>query len=387
MFSVQSKIAVFGNDQFAINTIKYILSHGKYRITMIIANSPRQYIDNMPTYTLFEAIRKHRTEFDTILIMEEMPFFDEKYLQLHFYNIGEIYILHKESKEIFDSNHLILESAIQHFDLSQKPLLRYVEFHLVDYCNLNCKGCTHFSNIYHRNDQGSLIDLASIVQQFRRLKSLCDVSIIRLMGGEPLLHPQLERILPLVRNIFPLARIFLVTNGLLIEKLSASVCESIRNNDIFINISLYRPTIAKYNEIEDFLNKNDIIHFWGNGEKCIKDEQIITRFHTCLTTNRKEKSNGYKVCYNKYCWFLRDGKIAKCGYPLLINVLNRNLGSEFKVDERDYIDIDSCTSGWDIVSFLNNPTPFCKYCCENTVEFLWESDRKAAELQDYIVEN
>lgn len=385
MFSTQNRIAIIGNDRFAVSIIRRILHDGKYQIAMIIANSQQNFFENIPTYALEEAINEHNAEFDTILIIEEMPYVDEKYFQLHLYNIGEIYILNKESKELFDINNLISESAIQHFDLSKKPLLRYVEFHLVDYCNLNCKGCTHFSNICHVEKRESTVSIDNLERQFKRLKALCDVAVIRLMGGEPLMHPQLEKILPIMRKIFPSARIFLVTNGLLLSKLPPSTFECISANDIYINISLYKPTVAKYKQIKYLLLKYNVVHFWGNGETVIKEEQIIRKFHKCLTAKYNQNNLGYMTCYNKYCWFLKDGKISKCCYPLLIQELNKNFGTEFNVTQNDYIDIYGCANGWDIINYLNKRIPFCNYCSDNIIEFMWEAGCKDAELNDYIV--
>jgi MoaA/NifB/PqqE/SkfB family radical SAM enzyme len=69
-----------------------------------------------------------------------------------------------------------------------KPVLPYVEMHVVDHCNLNCKGCSHFSPIADElfTDIG---EFTRDLQQLRRLVS--NIEVIRLMGGEPLLHPNI----------------------------------------------------------------------------------------------------------------------------------------------------------------------------------------------------
>ena len=65
-------------------------------------------------------------------------------------------------------------------ELPRRPELRYVELHLTDHCNLNCRGCTHYCPVaspwyadlaQHRRDMGRLAQL------FR------NVGTIRLMGG------------------------------------------------------------------------------------------------------------------------------------------------------------------------------------------------------------
>lgn len=384
MFNLEDRIAIYGHDRFALFVIKRIKQYGFQNVSIIISDElSGTNIYNTPVFSLYDAVKLYHKDFDKILIVEEMPYKDEKYLLLHKYGFSDVYVLLKESKEIFSSKNVLSESAIQHFNLINKPVLRYVELHLVDFCNLNCKGCTHFSNIC-KNSSEAIVNVESLKKQLEQLKKLVDVSVIRLMGGEPLLHPELDKILPIVRRIFPKARIFLVTNALLLTKLNKSVLKIIRDNDIFINISLYEPTVEKYMDIKKFLDSNSIIYFWGNGEKEIDEQQIIRNFHKCLSTKANNIVNSVD-CYNKYCWFLRNGKISKCGYPLLIHILNSEFSVDFHISDQDMIDIFECNDGWKIVEFLNNFIPFCKYCRNKTVDFKWISGRVKPELKDYVI--
>jgi molybdenum cofactor biosynthesis enzyme MoaA len=72
------------------------------------------------------------------------------------------------------------------FLLFQKPELKYLELHLTDHCNLNCKGCGHYSPIAQEN----FASFVEFKKDMLRLGHLFrNIQIIRLMGGEPLLHP------------------------------------------------------------------------------------------------------------------------------------------------------------------------------------------------------
>ena len=83
------------------------------------------------------------------------------------------------------------------------------------------------------------------------------------MGGEPLLHSELSEILPIARKYFPNSKIALVSNGLLIPKIDEQLIESIKNNNIFFNISLYQPTYKMADKIVEFLNDKNIKFFFG----------------------------------------------------------------------------------------------------------------------------
>lgn len=385
MFNLDDRIAIYGSDNFAMLIIKKIIEYGRQKISAIISNNANEKnIFGILVYSLENAIKMHFQEFDKILIVEEMPYENEKYLSLYNNGVSDIYVLIKESEEIFNSNNVISESCIQHFNLKNKPVLRYIELHIVDFCNLNCKGCTHFSNVCNKSSD-SIISIESLEIQLKKLSILCDVSIIRLMGGEPLLHPKLEQILSMVRNIFPNARIFLVTNALLLTHMKENLCKSIKKNNVFINISLYKPTVKLHKQIENFLNNKSIIYFWGNGEKIVKEEQKIKTFHKCLSTKQSKNRNACIYCYNKYCWFLRNGKISKCSYPLLIEIINKKFSMDYQVNTKDFIDIFKVINGWEIVEFLNSAIPFCKYCRDTTIEFQWKSGRIKADLEDYVI--
>jgi len=80
---------------------------------------------------------------------------------------------------------MMKRGARRALDLFRKPELRYVELHLTDHCNLNCKGCGHYCPLA----PPQYADLQQYHSDMRRLRQLFrNVRTIRLMGGEPLLH-------------------------------------------------------------------------------------------------------------------------------------------------------------------------------------------------------
>ena len=65
--------------------------------------------------------------------------------------------------------------------------MNYLEHHIVDHCNLNCGGCSHFSPLADPWFE----DFDTFKKDFLQLYDIThgNVGVIRLMGGEPLLHP------------------------------------------------------------------------------------------------------------------------------------------------------------------------------------------------------
>ncbi|MCQ2516592.1 MAG: 4Fe-4S cluster-binding domain-containing protein [Saccharofermentans sp.] len=65
-----------------------------------------------------------------------------------------------------------------------------LEFNVIKTCNLNCKGCDHFSTLSYSPD---IISLESYRTDLSRLKKLgIEIKTVGLLGGEPLLVSNIE---------------------------------------------------------------------------------------------------------------------------------------------------------------------------------------------------
>lgn len=132
--------------------------------------------------------------------------------------------------------------------LFTKPELSYLELHLTDHCNLNCKGCGHFSPLADK----WFADISVFEKDMQRLAQLfSNITDMRLMGGEPLLHPEMTKFLFASRKYFPKANISVVTNGLLLHKMMNTFWQTCSSQNITIDISVYpiKPDIEKIKKI------------------------------------------------------------------------------------------------------------------------------------------
>ncbi len=81
-----------------------------------------------------------------------------------------------------------------------RPHLHRLVVHLTDHCNLNCKGCTHFSNIA----KPAFADPEQFEREFAQLETIFSgITEIYLLGGEPLLHPHVTEFMESARKHFP----------------------------------------------------------------------------------------------------------------------------------------------------------------------------------------
>jgi hypothetical protein len=233
--------------------------------------------------------------------------------------------------------------------LRVKPSLSYLELHLVDHCNLNCKGCGHFSPIADEwfadpNEH------ARDMQQLRRLFST--IRVIRLLGGEPLLHPNIEPFLFSTRSCFPKADIRIVTNGILLDEMSDEFWEACRSGSIAIDITVYPPL----EERETFFIK--LAHAKG-----VKVRIQRTRsFYAFQNTKGNSANIGFQKCRSRmYCPNLREGKVYICPVPALVHYFNKRFGT--RIPSAGFVDIYTPNlTGWDVKEVLGKGSSTCRYC-------------------------
>ncbi|GAA5093723.1 radical SAM protein [Nocardia iowensis] len=89
-----------------------------------------------------------------------------------------------------------------------------LEINVVTHCNLSCVGCSHSSPAAAEG----FADVATVGRDFSALADVVEPVYVRLVGGEPLLHPELDQIIGAIRSAMPHAIIRLYTNGTRIDK-------------------------------------------------------------------------------------------------------------------------------------------------------------------------
>ena len=250
----------------------------------------------------------------------------------------------------------------------RKPDLPYVELHLTDHCNLDCKGCGHFSPIaahYFAEIGQYQLDMRSLSRLFH------NIGMIRLMGGEPLLHPDAASFIAVTRKTFPLADIRLVTNGILLATAPESFWTTCRDTRTTIDLTVYPPLRGR---------AEDLLTLCKSRGVTITTSQV-EEFHAHLNlTGNSDARNSFESCRSQFfCPFLRDGRLYHCGLPALIHHFNK--GFNYRIPSHSGIDIHSRSlSGRQVLQLLDRPIPNCSYCSSETVSFPWgKSELKVEE--------
>ena len=260
---------------------------------------------------------------------------------------------------------------------NSKPILDYVESQIVEFCNLNCKGCGAFVNL---STEKECYDLDEFTKDYQRMAELfAQIGKIRLLGGEPLLNPNFTDYIKVSRELFPTADIRVVTNGLLIPKLDDATLLAVKESDCKFDISNYPPTRKVYHQIKERLKPFGIEYDLG-----------IPMDLFFRNIRQKPSSDGvpaFKNCVITHCHNLSHGRLSPCTLAHSIGRLNRAFGTDYP--ETDYIDIYSDVTGEQIIQYFSHPHEFCKYCSEGLIPFKWKCgiNREIATLDDWIVKD
>lgn len=89
------------------------------------------------------------------------------------------------------------------------------ELNVVHHCNLGCASCSHLSPAFRR----SLVDPEVVCHDLELLSRSLRAQFVKVLGGEPLLHPELVPILDVVRRSGLAPRILVCTNGIMLPRM------------------------------------------------------------------------------------------------------------------------------------------------------------------------
>lgn len=229
-------------------------------------------------------------------------------------------------------------------------MIDYIETHIVDHCNLKCRGCSHFSCISDEYFK----DLNEFKEELRDLAEKEEVRTIRIMGGEPLLHPEWFYFLETAKEIFPSANVTLVTNGLLFNKIEPYI-DRINELGLGVCLSDYQLDLKGRYILDRIHNK--VIHGKGSLYNISLDlngnQDVMTSFYNC------------DLSQNKW-YFFKNGRLFTCCIFANIDIFKRHFGIDIDYDIDDVsIEVKSHTAE-EIERFLTTPHKACKYC--NTIK-------------------
>ena len=240
-----------------------------------------------------------------------------------------------------------------------------LHIHLTDHCNLNCRGCDNFSPLSPK----VFADMNVVASDCARISELSGgkVNEVQLLGGEPLLHPNVAAFSGIVRKYFPDSPIKLVTNGLLLLKQPEPFWKSCRKNHVEIVVTKY-PIQLDHQKIEQYVREQGVaFSFYGSTRSVLKTMQCSP----LDLSGKQDPQDSFLRCNSgNRCIALDNGKIYTCSLIPYEKYFNEYFGTNLEVTEKDYIDIYQAKSIDEILHFISHPMPFCRYC--NKKGTIWD---------------
>ncbi len=217
-------------------------------------------------------------------------------------------------REIYDCSSLFMEVDFSNYDFwaSKEYEIRNIEQYLaavleqktssgrIDQiflnittrCSLRCRDCSLFIPYV-----ASPCDYPAdeIMRDFNNvLSALGHVRIVNFYGGEPLLHPELAKMIRSLRQEHRIDRISIITNGTILP--NEDIFHAMREEERFlVRISDYGKISARMKELTDTLERYDIPYeianyaYWDRPSTIAlssdNEEQLIQKFRLCTSCN------------------------------------------------------------------------------------------------------
>jgi hypothetical protein len=165
--------------------------------------------------------------------------------------------------------------------------------------------------------------------------------------------------LDIARKYFPIDRIYIVTNGILLHKQPESFWQNCIKNNIDIEISLY-PININLDKIKQLAELYGV-KLGLRGDPAVQKRAWL--FQPLDILGKQDMVKSHKLCgLANLCFQLIDGKLYQCETTAFINYFNKYFNQKLQITENDYIDIYKAKSMKEILDFLCKPVPFCRYC-------------------------
>lgn len=181
---------------------------------------------------------------------------------------------------------------------------KYIEVPITTKCTLNCKECANLIQFYQNPYQISSRDIINDIGNLANIAK--EVLQLRLLGGEPLLHPELFGIVEQILQYKNIKNIQIVTNGTLL--FSKEMIELLKKSDrVSVDISNYEEKSIKQKELITQLEGNNIRYFTQN-ERIFWTAQADCSYRG---RNKNQLKDVLSKC-NMDCISMLNGEIHLC---------------------------------------------------------------------------
>ena len=260
---------------------------------------------------------------------------------------------------------------------TERTELETMEIHAAEHCNLNCKNCSMFCGLVETCDFPCYQEFEEGIKQLKNF--FPHIKKFRIIGGEPLLNPELDKYIRLIRNVYPYTDIRVISNGILVTKMSDQLIQTIIDNDVTFIVTQYISLKHSIDEINRFLSKTGI--------RYIVTEAVLEfqKIYNALGDSDIDE-NFYRCHWKGSCATMYGTKIATCYVPFVIHYLSDKFN--LAIEETGKIDLmEEGLTAQEIIKRMHTPFDMCRYCAPKGNWTEWERlpDKNNTTIQDWSI--
>lgn len=236
------------------------------------------------------------------------------------------------------------------------PTFNHVEMHIMDACNLNCKGCCHFSPLFDKKQpdfEDRMADVKALSQKGIFIENFY------ILGGEPFLNPEIDKYAVGIRELFPETKIRITTNGILIPKIGDEILRNICESGAFIEITDYPPTQRMHEAIDSRLSRYDVRYYY-------KKLNFNNRFSRPFSMSGRDSRLDH-YCISDGCVNIYNGKISRCPQLMYLSRFNDAFNQSLPTD--GIYDLDTDYNGEELVRIMSLQVSLCDYCIYDEIDW------------------
>lgn len=239
--------------------------------------------------------------------------------------------------------------VLQKLHIKRRGLvIPYLTLLITSHCTLRCKEC---SNLIPYCENKSHLPADLVIEDIRRVSDAIDYCIcIDITGGEPFLHPDLDKIVKTAINNEKILFVQIITNGTVIPE--RKILLSLKNHKVIVKISKYNR-YSKIEELKDLFDKEKIRYLVNEEIKWVAQGGIERRGkrHDRIVYE-------YLRCWSgKFCKSVWKGKLYACARAAYLHEIGASQNADDYV-ELTGLNLKSKITEFYLVSYLDA----CDFC-------------------------
>ena len=158
----------------------------------------------------------------------------------------------------------ICKNEITDFYENHKMKLVKVDFDITTKCTLKCKYCSNLMPLFRKNNRHVEMSFEDFKQDIDALlNAVSEINVLQIIGGEPLLHPDLYKMTEYAASKDEIKTVKIITNGTMLPNAKLLDTISRYNNKVYFYISTYSKDeeitgLLKTEELQNLLKENNI---------------------------------------------------------------------------------------------------------------------------------